>query len=101
MVLEAVIVLLHGSVNVQVSVYVPPHAVCEPVITPVAVPEISQVPVCPLVYAREVPTGAVVPQGIVMFGAVANTAGGAGSTVMVLEAVIVLLHGSVNVQVSV
>ena len=49
MVLEAVIVLLHGSVNVQVSVYVPPQAVCEPVITPVAVPEISQVPVCPLV----------------------------------------------------
>ena len=37
-----------------------------------------------------------------IFGGVAmNTAGGAGSTVIVLVAVIVLLHASVNVQVSV
>src|SRR5688572_9715510 len=100
-VLDAVIVLLHASVNVQVSVYVPPHAVWEPVITPVAVPDISQTPVCPLVYANVVGAGADVPHGIVRLGAAANTAGGAGSTVIVLDAVIVRLHASVNVQVSV
>src|SRR5687767_14874518 len=100
-VLDAVIVLLHASVKVQVSVYVPPHAVWEPVITPVAVPVISQTPVCPLVYVNEVGAGADDPQGIVRLGAAANTAGGAGSTVIVLDAVIVLLHASVNVQVSV
>jgi hypothetical protein len=32
MILDVVIVLLHESVNDHVSVYVPPHAVCDPVI---------------------------------------------------------------------
>ena len=36
-----------------------------------------------------------------MGGAAAKTAGGAGSTVMVLDCVIVLPHASVNVQLSV
>jgi hypothetical protein len=44
-VLVAVIVLLQASVNVQVSVYEPPQAVCEPVTIPVTLPDISQVPV--------------------------------------------------------
>ena len=103
MVLVAVIVLLHASVNVQVSVYDPPQAVCDPVTTPVTLPDISQTPVSPLEYDKEVGAGAApaAVQVIVRLGAVANTAGGAGSTVMVLVAVIVLLQASVNVQVSV
>jgi hypothetical protein len=44
MILDVVIVLLHESVNDQVSVYVPPHAVCEPVITDVTLPLIKQLP---------------------------------------------------------
>ena len=48
-VLEAVIVLLHISVNVQVSVYEPPQALCEPVITEVTVPLIRQLPLAALV----------------------------------------------------
>ena len=38
------IVLLHASVNVHVSVSVPPHPVTDPVLTAVTVPEIRQVP---------------------------------------------------------
>jgi hypothetical protein len=102
-VLVAVIVLLQASVNVQVSVYEPPQAVCEPVTTPVTLPDISHTPVSPLVYDNDVGAGAApaAAQVIVRFGAVANTAGGAGSMVIVLVAVIVLLQASVNVQVSV
>src|SRR5688572_15915092 len=100
-VLVAVIVLLQASVNVQVSVYVPPQAVCDPVITPVTDPLISHVPVCPLVYDSDVGVGPDAPHGTVILEVVANTAGGAGSTVIVLVAVIVLEHASVNVQVSV
>jgi uncharacterized membrane protein len=102
-VLVAVMVLLHASVNVQVSVYEPPQAVCEPVIVPVTLPDISQTPVSPFVYDKEVGAGAAPAAAHVMvrFGAVANTAGGAGSIVIVLVAVMVLLQASVNVQVSV
>ena len=57
-VLVAVIVLLQASVNVQVSVYDPPQAVCEPVTTPVTEPLISHIPVSPLVYDKEVGAGA-------------------------------------------
>jgi hypothetical protein len=49
MILEVVIVRLQLSVNVHVSVYVPPHAVCEPVITEVTLPLIKQVPLALLV----------------------------------------------------
>jgi hypothetical protein len=42
--LDVLIVRLQLSVNVQVSVYVPPQLVCEPVITPVTDPLISQLP---------------------------------------------------------
>ena len=39
-----VMVLLHTSVNVHVSVSVPPHPVTVPVLTAVTVPEIKQDP---------------------------------------------------------
>jgi hypothetical protein len=42
---EAVIVLPHGSVYVQFSVYVPPQELCEPVIVLITVPLISHAPV--------------------------------------------------------
>jgi hypothetical protein len=44
MILEVVIVLAQLSVNVHVSVYVPPHAVCEPVIVERTEPLIKQLP---------------------------------------------------------
>jgi hypothetical protein len=92
---DAVIVLPHGSVYVQLSVYVPPHELCEPVIVPVTVPAISHAPVALFVYAKTVPVGGAALQGIVRLGAAANAGVGAGSTVIVREAVIVLPHGSV------
>ena len=45
MVLLRVIVLPQLSVNVHVSVYNPPQALCEPVIVEVTEPEIWQAPV--------------------------------------------------------
>jgi hypothetical protein len=48
-VLEAVEVLPHASVNDHDSVYDPPHAVCDPLILPVTLPLISHEPVSPLV----------------------------------------------------
>jgi hypothetical protein len=48
MVRDAVEVLPHASVNDHDSVYEPPHAVCEPLMLPVALPLISQLPVSPL-----------------------------------------------------
>ena len=47
MVREAVDVRPHASVNDHDSVYEPPHAVCDPVMVPVADPLISQLPVSP------------------------------------------------------
>ena len=49
MVLLPEIVLLHASVNDQVSVSVPPHPATVPVLTAVTVPEIRQVPLAELV----------------------------------------------------
>ena len=49
MILDVVIVLAQESVNVQVSVYEPPQGVCEPVITEVTEPLISQLPLALLV----------------------------------------------------
>jgi hypothetical protein len=46
--LDVLIVRLQESVNVQVSVYVPPHVLCDPVITLVTVPLMAQLPLCPL-----------------------------------------------------
>jgi hypothetical protein len=43
--LDVLIVLAQLSVNVQVSVYVPPHVLCEPVMVEVTDPLISQLPV--------------------------------------------------------
>ena len=48
MVREAVEVLPHASVNDHDSVYDPPHAVCDPLMLPVAVPLMSQLPLSPL-----------------------------------------------------
>jgi hypothetical protein len=45
--LVALIVLPHPSVKVQVSVYVPPQAVCDPVIADVTLPDIWQAPLEP------------------------------------------------------
>jgi hypothetical protein len=47
--LDVLIVLLQLSVNVHTSVYEPPQLLCDPVITLVTIPLISQLPVCPLV----------------------------------------------------
>ena len=44
MVLLPLMVLLHASVNVQLSVSVPPHPVIVPVLTAVTVPDIKHVP---------------------------------------------------------
>jgi hypothetical protein len=48
MILEALIVLPQLSVNAQVSVYVPPQAVCDPLIADVTLPDIWQAPLAPL-----------------------------------------------------
>ena len=47
--LLVVIVLLQLSVNVQLSVYVPPQLLCEPVIVDVTLPLIKHTPLAPLV----------------------------------------------------
>jgi hypothetical protein len=44
MILDAVIVRLQLSTNVQVSVYEPPQELCEPVITDVTLPLMVQLP---------------------------------------------------------
>ena len=49
MILDAVDVRPHASVNDHDSVYDPPHSLCEPVIIPVDVPLISHEPVSLLV----------------------------------------------------
>ena len=47
--LDVVIVLLQLSVNDQVSVYVPPQLLCDPVMVDCTEPLIWQLPVWPLV----------------------------------------------------
>ena len=61
---------------------------------------IRQLPVAPLVYGIVDGAGHA-PHATVIAGAAANTATGAGLTVIVLVCVIVLLHASVYVHVSV
>jgi hypothetical protein len=99
--LDVVIVLLQLSVNVQVSVYVPPQLLCEPVITEVTEPLIAQLPDWPLLYERTVGNGALAIQLIVVSLTAANVAVSAGRMVISLLVVMVLLQLSVNVQVSV
>ena len=101
MIRDVAIVLLQLSVNVQVSVYVPPQEVCEQVIVDRTEPLIAQLPVCPLLYVIVVGNGAEAIQLIVVSTIVANVAVSAGSIVMIRDVVIVLLQLSVNVQVSV
>ena len=48
-ILDAVEVLPHASVNDHDSVYDPPHSLCEPVIIPVEVPLMAHEPVSLLV----------------------------------------------------
>src|SRR5437773_2738631 len=98
-VLDAVIVLLHASVNVQVSVTLLPHGPCSALSVDVTDSLIRHTPLALLLYPSELDTAAA--QAPVIGGAAAKTATGAGSTVMILVCVIVLLHASVNVQVSV
>src|SRR6185436_12308970 len=95
-VLEAVEVLPHASVNDHDSVYEPPHEVCDPEMVPVTEPLMSQLPLSPLEYASEVPVGGAAEQVMVILDAEANTPCAAGETVIVLEAVEVLPHASVN-----
>ena len=98
-VLALVIVRLHASVKLQVSVTGPPHGPGNALNVEVTVPLIKQDPPALLVYVRSLTTAA--PQATVMGDAAANTATGAGLTVIVLVWVIVLLQASVKVQVSV
>jgi hypothetical protein len=95
-VLEAVEVLPHASVNDHDSVYEPPQEVCDPLMLPVAVPLMSHEPLSPLEYASEVPVGGAALHEMVMLDVAANVACAAGETVIVLEAVEVLPHASVN-----
>ena len=82
MALVFVIVLLQASVNVQVSVTVPPQAPGNALNVEVTVPLIKQDPLAPLVYPSELVRAA--PQATVIGGAVAKTAIGAGLTVITL-----------------
>src|SRR5687767_6631229 len=102
-VLDCVEIRPQLSVKLQDSVYDPPQAVCVPVIVPVTEPLIVQLAVlpAPLLYASDVPTGAGSAADIVRFGAAANSALAAFSTVIVLVRVDTLLQSSVKVQVSV
>ena len=90
-VLLPLIVLWHASINVHVSVKVPPvHTGALPVRTAVTCPLMAQSPVPPLVYDT-VGTAGTAPQATVtLIGALLKAAIGAGSTVMVLLPLIVL-----------
>ena len=93
--------LPHASVAVHVSVIVPPHGPGAAENVDVAdVPVIRHDPVSPLVYVRVddagvAPQAIVIPAGAVMVGSVA------GVTVIALDPLMVRLHASVNVHVSV
>ena len=95
-ILDAVDVRPHASVNDHDSVYDPPHALCEPVIVPVEVPLMAHDPVSPFEYESEVPDGGADEHDIVMYEVEANTACAAGDTVMMRDAVEVRPHASVN-----
>src|SRR5215204_4192809 len=98
MTLVCVMFLPHASVNVQLSVTLPPHAPGKVPRVDVTVPAIRQEPLELLLEARALGTAA--SQATVIGTAAANTAGGAGSTVMTLVCVMVLPHASVNVHLS-
>ena len=99
MTLVCVIVLAHASVNVQLSVTVPPHGPGRVPRVDVTEPLIKQDPLALFVYVRLLVTAA--PHATVIGAAAAKTATGAGLTVMTLVCVIVRAHASVNVQLSV
>jgi hypothetical protein len=90
-----------ASVAVQVSVIVPPQGpgVAENVDV-LEVPVIKQEPVSPLVYVSVEDVG-VTPQAMVMPVGEVITGSAAGVTVMFLDPLMVLLHASVKVQLSV
>ena len=100
-VLDAVNVLPHTSVALQVSVTVPPQGPGAAVCVDVADPLIKQVPEPPLLYANGLTAGIAPQATVVLAGGVVNVGAGAGLTVIVLDAVIVLPHASVAVHVSV
>ena len=105
---ETVIVLVtgastlpHASVAVHVSVIVPPHGPGAAENVDVAdVPVIRHDPVSPLVYVS-VDDGGVAPQAIVIAAGAVMVGSVAGVTVIALDPVMVRLHASVNVHVSV
>jgi hypothetical protein len=92
----AVEVLPHASVNDHDSCMSHRKRVCDPLMLPVAVPLMSHEPLSPLEYASEVPVGGAALHEMVMLDVAANVACAAGETVIVLEAVEVLPHASVN-----
>jgi hypothetical protein len=100
-ILDAVIVLPHASVAVHVSVTVPPQGPGAAVCVDVAVPLIKQVPLAPLLYAKELVAGIAPHATVILEGGVVNVGAAAGVTVIVLDAVIVLPQASVAVHVSV
>src|SRR5258708_13420272 len=98
-VLVCVIVLAHASVNVHVSVTLPPHGPGNALNVNFTDPLIKHDPLPPFVYPSVLVTAA--PHATVIAGAAANTATAAPLTVIVLVFVIVLAHASVIVGVSV
>ena len=96
------IVLLHASVNVQLSVNVPPHTLIVPVLIAVTVPDIRHVPDPEFVYATVGTAGTRSQATVIFTGGDVNTAAGAGVTVIVLDTEASgLPHISVAVHVSV
>jgi hypothetical protein len=85
MLLLPVIVRLHASVNVQVSVNVPPQPLVVPVLTAVTEPDIRHVPEDEFVYATVGIPGTTSQATVALTGGAVNTATGAGVTVIVLE----------------
>ena len=78
------------------SVYDPPHSVCEPLIVPVEVPLMAHEPLSPFEYASSVPDGGAALHEMVMSVVAANVACAAGDTTIILDAVDVRPHASVN-----
>jgi hypothetical protein len=84
-ILLPLIVLLHASVNVQLSVSVPPQPLAVPVLTAVTVPDIRQGPDEEFVYATVGSAGTRSQVTEIFTGGVVNTGTAAGVTVIVLE----------------
>ena len=93
--------LPHASTAVHVSVIVPPHAPgAAEKVDVLDVPVIKHDPVSPFVYVS-VDDAGVAPHAMVIAAGALITGSAAGVTVIVLDPVMVRLHASVNVQVSV